>query len=371
MSLRAYAFFLLATILPAAPMALPPACISSSQSHLPPAQPTGVASRPPNAAQPVQQDGTESRQDSSSHMIEIDGQVEDNRGQPVPSAMLEIHSWSGSLLATQVTNSIGAFTFHVNGGGPYVVRVTTAAGTESIQIGDANLDDVVIRLEGNGMAPAAGAVGSKTPTVSLNDLQASNKARSKLANAQKAMGKSDLAKAWQLVNEAIAAAPNWGRAHLLRGVLSMQARNYTAARTDLNVAVQADPNDALALTELGKLYSTTGDLTLSGTYLHRALEITPVLWPTYVEMSGLDLKQGNFTDAKKMADNALYADPPAPASAHFLAGEAADRLGDAKTAIAEYRSFVALQPATPEAASSLAAARRRIATLSSTAPHIP
>ncbi|HUX66981.1 MAG TPA: tetratricopeptide repeat protein [Terriglobales bacterium] len=300
-------------------------------------------------------------QNTATHMVEINGSIEDSSGQPLSATVVELHAWSGGLLSSQITNALGQFSFHVLSPGPYQLDVAASDGQHQFDLDSGNLGNLDLRLHRPGAPPTGGGVTANSSTVSLNDLQASGKAKSKLAAAQKALDKLDLGKAWKLVNEAITAAPNWGRAYLLRGVLDMESRNYASARSDLDVAVARNPKDSIALTELGKLYSTTGNLQLSGLYLHRALNIAPVLWPTYLELSGLDLKQGNFTEAQAMANNAMYSTPPAPPAVHFLAAEAADRLGDFKTAEAEYRSFVALEPPTPPMAKALALARHRIA----------
>lgn len=323
--------------------------------------PAGINPGTPSSVLPTAQARPGAQQDSSSHMVEINGSIEDVGGRPVSAAMVELHAWNGGLLASQVTNAVGHFTFRVISSGPYELQVTTADGQEQVALDNSDLGNLTVRLHGTGLSPTGGGVSANASTVSLNDLQASGKAKSKLAAAQKALDKLDLGKAWKLVNEAITAAPNWGRAYLMRGVLNMQNHNYASARSDLDVAVERNPNNSLALTELGKLYSTTGNLQLSGLYLRRALNIAPVLWPTYLELSDLDLKQGNFSEAQTMATNAMYATPPAPPAVHFLAAEAADRLGDFKTAEAEYRSFVALAPPTPQLAEALAMARQRIA----------
>lgn len=289
---------------------------------------------------------------------EVSGRILDPSSQPVAGIMVELHSWSGGLLGTQMTNAAGEFDFVVQAGGPFEIRVQNTGQTESLPLQGDDLTNVDIKLPG---PPRPAATASQT--VAVNDLEAPAKAKSKLAAAERAINKLDMAKAWSLVNEAVAAAPNWSRAHLLRGVLSLDNHNYASARTDLVAAVNQNPRNALALTELGKLYSTTGQYQLSALYLQRALNIAPVLWPTYFEMAALDLKRGNFAEAEQMADYAEFATPPAPPAAHYLAAEAAYGLHDYKTAEIEFRSFLALTPPTPEQEPAIAAARAKLATM--------
>lgn len=297
------------------------------------------------------------------HYVAVRGRVEDSAGNPLEGVMVQLQAFTGGVLGTMVTNPVGDFEFKTTTRGPYELDVTTANVEQRVTLGEGDAGQVVIRLRTNANASAAANPAGKAPTVSLNDLEASSKARSKLSGAQQALAKLDLAKAWKLVNEAIAAAPNWGRAYMVRGVLNMANHNLGPARADLTVAVQRDPEDGMALTELGKLYATTGNLQLADLYLRRALQIEPVLWPTYFELASLDLRRGNNTEARKMAQSALSATPPAPPSAHFLEAEAAENLGDSAAAALEYRSFVALTEATPQTGPALAAARQRITQL--------
>ncbi|MGH9482695.1 MAG: carboxypeptidase regulatory-like domain-containing protein [Terriglobales bacterium] len=292
--------------------------------------------------------------------MEIRGRVEDSQGNPVEGAMVELHAFTGGVLSTEVTNAVGEFEFKTNMRGPYQLEVTTASQRQVVSLDEGAMGLLVVQLPEDNTEPGSANPAGKGATVSLNDLEAGTKARSKLADAERALTKPDLAKAWKLVNEAILAAPNWGRAYLLRGVLSMSSRNYGPARSDLTKAVESDPTNGLALTEMGKLYATTGNYTLADQYFRRALTIPPVKWPTYFELAALDIKRGNYTEAEQMARSALASTPPAPPAAHFVEAEAADHLGDAATAAAEYRSFIALtDPATANQAA-LAAARHRI-----------
>ncbi|MGH9394204.1 MAG: tetratricopeptide repeat protein [Terriglobales bacterium] len=303
-------------------------------------------------------------QSPSTPVREIGGQIVDVSGSPLAAVTVELHSWNGGLLQTTLTGAGGRFHFEVRDQGPFELRISSFGTVESVPLESTDLADMEVRMpiSSPGAAqPAASA--SAASTVSLNDLEATEKARSKLSAARKAMDKLDLSKAWMLVNEAIAAAPNWGKAYLMRGVLSMQNHDFTAAQHDLALAVEHNPKDTLALTELGKLYSTNGELPQADLYLRRALALSPVQWPTYFELANLDMKRKNYADAAAMAKQAILCDPPAPAAAHFLAAEAAEHLNDPQTAVQEYRSFLARATPSPEINPAIAAARQRLAVL--------
>lgn len=288
---------------------------------------------------------------------EVSGRIEDSHGAPASAAMVELQAWNGGLLGSQITGVTGDFDFHVNGAGPFALQITWAGETKSVSLDDTSLDNIEVRMGGDAPRPPTATAA----TVSLNDLEAPGKAKSKLAGAEKAINKFDLGTAWKLANEAIEAAPNWGRAYLVRGVLSMENRDYNSARADLGKALARDPRDAATLTQLGKLNAATGHLQDSDADLRAALKISPVLWPTYFELANLDMKRGNYQEAEQMASYAEFATPPAPPSAHYLTGEAAYKLHDWTTAAIEFRSFLALAPESPDTHRALVAARQRLA----------
>ncbi|HXR97378.1 MAG TPA: tetratricopeptide repeat protein [Terriglobales bacterium] len=296
---------------------------------------------------------------------QLDGVVEGADGSPVGGAVVELHGWSGGTLASAVTGADGRFSFLVGQAEHYQLQLDAGGAVSTTDVDGSTSRSLTLRTD-TYTAPSSSAHRTP-PTVSLNDLEAPARAKSKFNQAQKAIQKSDFKKAWDLVNQAISAAPNWGRAYLLRGVLSMQLHNYAPAKSDFDTAVQQDPKNAMALTELGKLYATTGDATLSELYLHRALQIEPVLWPTYFEMADLDLHRGKFSEAYTMAEAAVNSNPPAPSAARFVAAEAAFHLQRWPEARLEYQAFITEAGKTPSLANAVGVAQSQLAKLQATA----
>ena len=288
----------------------------------------------------------------------IQGSVVDSSGLPASAALVEVSLWNGGVITTGLTDSSGGFLFQVSAPGPYELRIITPTVTQTAEYEGGLAEGLVIHLPA--AEPAAGHVDAAHSTVSVNDLEAPREAKSKFAGAQKAMKKSDWSRAWKLVNQAISAAPNWGRAYLLRGALSFNQHHYASAKADFAQALVRDPDDALALTEMGRLYSETGNLSLSEMYLRRALATPPVGWPTYFQMANLDLKNHNFAEAEAMARSAMQCQPAAPPSIHFLAGEAAYHLQNWRVAQQEFQQFLTLNKPTPDLALAMSRARLRL-----------
>lgn len=288
---------------------------------------------------------------ASSH---VQGTVVDAFGRPIPAALVQIGSLNGGATESAVTDGLGMFSVEVSGQEPYRATVVTRQGTEEFTLSGPIQLDMTLRMR-EGAAPRADR--TVQPTVSVNDLAAPSKAKSKLASATKAADKSDFAKAWKLVNEAIRIAPSWGRAYLLRGALSFTNHNYVSAQSDFATAVAHDPNNALALTEMGKLYTTTDQYERARTYLERALQLPPVQWPTYLEMARLDVLQHRFAEAHEMATRAMACQPAPPAGIHYIDGIADYFLHQYRLAAAQFKLFLKQAPQSAD----FAAARRSAA----------
>lgn len=288
----------------------------------------------------------------------VQGSVVESSGLPASAALVEVSNWNGGVIATGVTDSSGEFTFQVDSPGPYEIQVITPTATQRAEYEGGLVQGLVIHLPAPELSP--GHVDAAHSVVSVNDLEASREAKSKLEGAQKAIKQSNWARAWKLVNQAIVAAPNWGRAYLMRGALSFNQHNYASAKADFDQALARNPRDTLALTELGKLYSETGELKLSEQYLRRALANPPVGWPTYFELANLDLKNDNFSDAQKMSGLAMQCRPQPPPTIHFLAGEAAFHLGEWKVSKQEFEQFLKENKPTPALNAAIGQAHSRL-----------
>jgi Flp pilus assembly protein TadD len=306
--------------------------------------------------------GLSAQTQSGNPETQIQGTVENSQGFPVSPAIVELHSWSGGLLGTATTDAGGEFRFNIRDPGPYELRTFASGSSKTVEVpSEPDLQQVVVRLPGavDDSRPEQGA----GDTVSVSDLAAPPAAKADLHSAERAMSARHLNRAWHLVNRAISAAPGWGKPYLLRGVLSMQNGDYRSARSDIGIALQRNPRSGLGLTEMGKLLATTGHSRLAALYLKRALAVPPVLWPTYFEMSVLDLRTGNYGGAAAMAQAAIYDSPPPPAVIHLVAAQADDKLHRNREADQEYRAFLALTSSAPRTAKAILLARARIAAL--------
>lgn len=276
----------------------------------------------------------------------LSGRVLDAGGSPV-SAEIELRGWDGTLLGSGLTDPSGQFLFHVDVPPPYELEVVSGNTTTTVLI-NVVIPDMTVTLQSSRRATST---DDQAATVSLNDLMANNKARSRLADAGKELQKLKFAQAWKHVNEAIAAAPHWGRPYYVRGLLELQNRNYGDAQQDLTTAINADPKNAAALAALGHTYLQQDDLQNAAYYLNRALALPPVKWQTHLDLAEVELLRRNYARAEELGRDALSDDPRGPIEALLLIGQAASAQGQWQVAADTYASYLAVaHTGSPQAA---------------------
>lgn len=296
----------------------------------------------------------EAQSTANTHPSTFNGRVEDTLGNPVGPVEVQLFGEDGTLLGTTMTDGSGYFSLPTGyDTGPFEVDVSLGQQTLRVRVPVAAWTGVVVRV------PAALAPSSRSgdDAVSLNDLEVPAKARSKLAAALKAEAKPDPARAFKLLDEALALAPNWSRALYVRGALYMDRGEFDEARADLQAAVKADAHDAPAWLELGRLEIAFNHPDLAQQDLKQAVNLPPVLWQAHLALAELDLARGQCAEALLMAQAAATDQPAGPPESHLLAARAADQLHRTDTAIVEYRAYLA-RAADPNAAAAVDARHR-------------
>lgn len=253
-------------------------------------------------------------------LYKIQGRVENSHGAGVKAAAIRLTTASPAVILSQLTDGSGRFSFVAPQDGTCTLTVATTEGIQVFPEPASAAEGLVLRMK-RGAAPHRHDLGIAPATVSVNDLQASNKAQTTLVAAEKALEKSKEGRAWKLINQAIQEAPNWSRAYSDRASISLSRRNYAAARSDLDTALARNPHNTAALTMLGRLEFIIGDTAAAQRHLEEALGQPPVYWATYLDMANLDLRLHRYVEARSLAAKALQDAPPAPAAAYFLMGE--------------------------------------------------
>lgn len=267
----------------------------------------------------------------------VSGRVEDAQGKAIEAAAVELFDGNGILLDSATSDGSGAFELMTLNRGPYTVDVSVQRETASMAVaGDTLL--LTVRMPFT-LEPKAASV-----IVSANELEASPKARSRLNQAIAALAKSDYREALTRTKQALDADPHWGYAHYVRSVIELDQKQVAPARADLLLALQEDAGIAPAYVALAQMDVQAHDMAGAEEALQHALNLPPVLWQAYFEMARIDLARGDDQQAADLAARAA-ADPKAPPECHFIAAQADDKMHHESEAAAEYKLFLASQPA--------------------------
>src|SRR5207249_7107363 len=107
-----------------------------------------------------------------------------------------------------------------------------------------------------------------------------------------------------------------------RAVLELDSKQTEQANTDVENALQADPNYAMAYVVLGSVRNEQANYADAIKTLERAIALAPSTWQAYFEYSKALLSTGKFKEALRQADRALSLVPHEYPSLHLVRGYA-------------------------------------------------
>jgi tetratricopeptide (TPR) repeat protein len=149
-------------------------------------------------------------------------------------------------------------------------------------------------------------------------------------------------------NRALVLKPGLYGALTQRSLVESALNDFGAAAADAKAAIAADPLNAFAYIDLGKIYADHGDEDLAGTTLDKASELDPGDGDIYVTRASVDLFQHDFaktlSDARTAARLGLGS-----ALMSALEGYSAIALGRNADAVVAFRRRLAAQPGSPYA----------------------
>ena len=114
-----------------------------------------------------------------------------------------------------------------------------------------------------------------------------NMAQTHLNQAKELSGAGKTAEARQVLQQAIAAAPDHAEAHLALGTLLARAGDLTAAIPELEMAVRLKPENAMAHFTLGKALANGGQMDAARKQFQEALRLKPGAAPILQALQSL------------------------------------------------------------------------------------
>jgi protein O-GlcNAc transferase len=164
-----------------------------------------------------------------------------------------------------------------------------------------------------------------------------------IAEGNKAENSGKLREACEQYRKAVAAAPDYAKAHLNLGIGLEAAGDIDAAIRSYEAALAIDPGDAYANYNLGKVLCKRGDLQRAEPLIRAALDRKPEFPEAQVVLSNLYESRGDLGAAVSALESALKRRPDWAGVLFNYAGVLwkLDRLSEAETAL---RRAIAIDP---------------------------
>jgi tetratricopeptide (TPR) repeat protein len=218
----------------------------------------------------------------------IAGSVHDTNNQPVKDARIEVRALrDGQTIASAYSNADGQFEIDQVPSGNYEIVVTSGLAQERQQLAiDGATANVNLRLASE---PAADSKAGNSSTVSVAAMEVPKKARQHYQKAAEEVKKSKFDEAQKDLEAALAVYPHYAEALALRGILKMDHNQMPAALSDLQEAINSDPNYPMAYVAVGSCYNALAQYDNAVRALERAQELDPRSWQAHFEMAKAEI----------------------------------------------------------------------------------
>lgn len=231
----------------------------------------------------------------------ISGVVQDNQNNGLKDVRVELTDASGAVVGSAYTNPSGHFEFSRLAPGTYNVVATSGLQQASERVDATNFSNSVsVRMQGVGK-PADGIEGS---SISIAQYRVPAKAREAYRKAHEAVEKGKMDDAHKHLTKALELCPNYADALTLRAVLELNERDSSAAVGDLDKAIQADGNNAMAYMVMGSALNMQSKFDEAIRSLQRGQSLAPNYWQGYFEMGKSYIGKSDYPDALRQLERA-------------------------------------------------------------------
>jgi tetratricopeptide (TPR) repeat protein len=235
------------------------------------------------------------------------------------------------------------------------VRFNDIAATEySIQVVASGYETVVRKVETRNNEV-------KSLTIELQKLSVEDAAENLAYHALSPKAQKEIGKALELLraqkvaearthlDAANRASPNQGEVQYLYGVSEKQEGNPEQAKSYWLRAVEYSPRHLLALLSLADAMLHENHEAEALTYANRAVELEPSSWRAHTILANVYLRQGSNDEARKEAERAMELGHEQASVVQPVLAVALARKGEKARAIATLQSYLAERPSDAEA----------------------
>ena len=241
----------------------------------------------PQQASPFPQSNTARSENSS-----ISGTVQDSNNRPLKDVRVELRNGGSGVMNSVYTNAAGGFEFPLVASGTYLVVATTGTLQAAERVDASGWSNVVtLRMPtgnpGDGIGNSISVAQYKIPA----------KARDEYRKAEELFAKAKQDEANKHLAKALTLCPNFAEALTLRAVLKLNQKDVDGAVTDLDQAVHADANYAMAYMVLGAAFNHQSKFDEALRALDRSETLAPSSWQTHFEMGKSYVGKNDYPQA--------------------------------------------------------------------------
>jgi tetratricopeptide (TPR) repeat protein len=224
----------------------------------------------------------------------ISGTVQDMHNKPLKDVRVELTNANGVVVNSTYTNVGGNFEFDHVPEGSYTVVASSGLQQSSERVeANAWTNIVAIHMQA-GDQPEDGVNGN---AISVAQYKVPGKARDEYRKAREAMEKEKLEDAGKHLARALEICPNYADALTLRAVLELNQHNPSSAMADLDNAVKADANYAMAYMVMGSALNMQSKFDEAIRALQRGESLAPNYWQAHFEMGKAYIGKGDYPAA--------------------------------------------------------------------------
>lgn len=269
----------------------------------------------------------------------------------------------GGVIGETITDSSGNCQFIPPKPDVYFVRATEPGYEEAVTRVDLKDRPVLTArltlkpVRGQNPPPASSGGSTASPA---NDRAVPAEAHQEFEAGRSALRNGDADEGIMHLQKAIELHQRFAQAYVMLGTAYNQQKNWKSAQAALEKAIELDPNSEVACLQLGGSLNQLKDYEGAVKILNRGLDLNPEspdAAGAHFELAQAYFALGQWQDAEPHAAKAT-ALAPEFARAHLLMGNVDLKKGDGQAALAEFQTYLALEPNGPAATSVKAAIPR-------------
>lgn len=256
---------------------------------------------------------------------------------------MELRDPGGNVVNSVETNSSGSFEFSLIPAGTYLVVATSGLRQASESV-DTSAFPAMVSLRMPADKPEDGVAGH---SISVMQYRIPAKAREEYRKAHEALAKGKMEEAGRHLAKALALCPDYADALTLRGVLELNQNDSQAAIADLDKAIKADGNYAMAYMVMGSALNMESKFDEAIRTLQRGESLAPDLWQAYFEMGKAYIGKADYPSALRQLERAENIAPLEYPLIHLLRGQALLGMKQYPEAMTALQAFLQKDPQGP------------------------